>query len=49
MDDWESAFRGKSRRRSRRIDWQRVRMQILVLAIVAMFVAAGLIALHHWT
>ena len=46
MDDW-SAFRGKSKRRRRRIDWQSVRLQVLVLAIVAMFVAAGLIALQR--
>lgn len=49
MDDWEGAFRDRSRRRRKRIDWQSVRLQVAVLAIIAMFVAAGLIALQHWT
>ena len=49
MDDWEGAFRGRSKRRRKRIDWQSVRLQVAVLAIVAMVVAAGLIALRYWS
>jgi len=49
MDDWESAFRAKSERRRKRAGRRDVSTHVVVLAIVAMVVAAGLITLDHWT